>query len=73
VVAGCLLSEPRSLAAFWHLATALRAALRRRRQIMSRRKVADEALARWFSFQPAAEPIRVEPVTETATELLAPV
>jgi GT2 family glycosyltransferase len=69
VVGGCLLSEPRSLAAFWHLATALRAALRRRRQIMSRRKVADGELARWFSFQPAAEPIGVEPVAETATEL----
>jgi hypothetical protein len=73
VVGGCLLSEPRSLAAFWHLAAAFRAALHSRRQIMSRRKVADEALARWFSFQPAAEPIGVEPAAETATELLAPV
>jgi GT2 family glycosyltransferase len=73
VVGGCLLSEPRSLAAFWHLATAFPAALRGRREIMARRKVADEALARWFSFQPAVEPIGAEPVAEAATGLLAPV
>jgi hypothetical protein len=55
------------------LATAFRAALRGRREIMARRKVADEALARWFSFQPAVEPIGAEPVAEAATGLLAPV
>src|SRR5205085_9122568 len=47
VVGGCLLSEPRSLVAFWHLAAALGRAFDRRRQIMARRKVSDEALARW--------------------------
>lgn len=73
VVAGCLLSEPRSLAAFWHLATAFRTALNSRRQIMARRKIADEALARWFSFQPAAEPIGADTVAEASTGLLAPV
>jgi len=31
------------------------------------------ALARWFSFQPAAEPIGVETVAEASTGLLAPV
>jgi hypothetical protein len=57
VVGGCLLAEPSSLAAFWQVAKGFRAALRRRRFIMSRRRVSDESLARWFSFQPTAEPL----------------
>jgi GT2 family glycosyltransferase len=73
VVAGCLLTEPRSLPAFWHLAAGFGAAWRRRREIMARRKVSDPALARWFQFQPAAEPIGAEPVPESAAGLLAPV
>ncbi len=73
VMAGCLLTEPRSLVAFWHVATGIGAALRRRREIMARRKVNDAALARWFQFEPAAEPIGAEPVREPAAGLLAPV
>ena len=73
VVAGCLLTEPRSLVAFWHLAAGFRGAWRRRREIMARRKVNDAALARWFQFQPAAEPVGTEPVTEPDAGLLAPV
>jgi GT2 family glycosyltransferase len=72
VVAGCLLTEPRSLVAFWHIASGFGAAWRRRREIMARRKVSDPALARWFQFHPAAEPIAVEPVREPAG-LLAPI
>src|SRR5450432_2600775 len=73
VVAGCLLTEPRSLVAFWHLAAGFGAAWGRRREIMARRKVNDAALARWFQFQPAAEPIGAEAVTEPGAGLLAPV
>ena len=68
-----VLTEPRSLVAFWHLAAGFGAAWRRRREIMARRKVSDPALARWFQFQPAAEPIAAEPVPEPAAGLLAPV
>ena len=52
VVGACLVCEQTSLAAFWHIARCLPRALRRRRAIMSRRRVSDDALACWFS--PAA-------------------
>jgi GT2 family glycosyltransferase len=59
VVGGCCLKEPRSLPAFWYLTLGLRRALARRRDIMSRRRVSDQALARWFGAEPAAEPAGV--------------
>jgi hypothetical protein len=33
---------------------------------MSRRRASDEALARWFSFQPAAEPLHSQAALEPA-------
>jgi GT2 family glycosyltransferase len=57
VIGGALLTEPRSLPAFWHLARCLPQALRARRVIMSRRKVDDATLAGWFSFRPVAQPV----------------
>jgi GT2 family glycosyltransferase len=56
VVAGSLFWEPTSAVAFWHVAKCLPRALRRRRAIMSRRRVSDQELARWFQFHPAAMP-----------------
>jgi GT2 family glycosyltransferase len=53
VVAGCLLAEPVSLAAFWRLAPALVRARHKRRWIMERRRASDEYLAAWFSGQAA--------------------
>ena len=70
VMAGCLLSEPSSLVAFWQVAKGFRNALRRRQIIMARRRVSDEALARWFSFQPAAEPLNGEAALEPAAGIL---
>jgi hypothetical protein len=70
VVAGCLLAEPKSLAAFWQVAKGFRDAWRRRSIIMSRRRVSDEALARWFSFQPAAEPLNGHAELESAAGML---
>ena len=70
VVGGCLLAEPRSLAAFWQVAKGFRSALRQRHIIMSRRRVSDEALARWFSFQPAAEPLNGTTALEPAAGML---
>ena len=70
VAAGCLLAEPRSLAAFWQVAKGFRSALRRRSIIMSRRRVSDESMARWFSFQPAAEPLNGQPAHEPAASML---
>jgi hypothetical protein len=37
---------------------------------MSRRRVSDEALARWFSFQPAAEPLNGTTALEPAAAML---
>jgi GT2 family glycosyltransferase len=57
VIGGCLLWEPKSLPAFWHIARCFRRSLAWRRKIMSRRQVTDESLARWFSSQPSAQPV----------------
>jgi GT2 family glycosyltransferase len=54
VLAACLVCEQSSLPAFWHLARSFRRALRRREEIMSRRRVSDEALAQWFIRQGVA-------------------
>jgi GT2 family glycosyltransferase len=54
VAAGCILSEPASLRAFWLLAGDFRQALRNRRHIMERRAVSDEYIASWFSRRPRA-------------------
>ncbi len=58
VAAGSLLAEPSSLPAFWHLARCLPRALRQRRAIMSRRRLSDAEMAQWFSYIPAARPVR---------------
>jgi hypothetical protein len=64
VIGGAALSEPASLAAFWHLAKCAPQAVRDRREIMSRRRVDDRAVAEWFSFQPVAQ--AVGPTTPAA-------
>jgi GT2 family glycosyltransferase len=70
VVAGCLLAEPKSLVAFWQVVKGFRRALQQRRIIMSRRRASDEALARWFSFQPVAEPLDGTTALEPAAGML---
>jgi GT2 family glycosyltransferase len=57
VLGGCLLREPRSLPAFWHIARCFPRALGWRRRIMARRRVTDEALADWFNAEPCALPV----------------
>jgi GT2 family glycosyltransferase len=54
VIGGTIFWEPSSLAAYWHLAKALPRTLARRKAIMARRRLPDEALAEWFSFEPVA-------------------
>jgi GT2 family glycosyltransferase len=56
VVGASLVWEPASAVAFWHVARCLPRALRRRRIIMSRRRVSDRELVRWFQFHPASLP-----------------
>ena len=63
VLGGCLLTEPSSLPAFWHLMLALPGALRQRREIMER-ATADGRLeiARWFGGRSAEALAAPEPV-----------
>lgn len=56
VVGACLLHEHSSLKAFWYLLVNWRRFFAKRRQIMSRRKVTDEYIASWFSFEPTSRP-----------------
>jgi GT2 family glycosyltransferase len=72
VVAGCLLVEPQSLPAFWQVAKCWRVMWERRGEIMSRRRVNDRDLARWFRFELAGEPLTDEAATETGSRVLAP-
>jgi GT2 family glycosyltransferase len=68
VIGGCLLWEHRSLAAFWRLAKCLPRALERRRAIMSRRRVDDEAIAAWFNPRPSAQPVDSHPALAAGRE-----
>lgn len=62
VLAACLVCEQSSLPAFWHLAQCFPRALGRRRDIMRRRRVGDEALAHWFQAKPSSQPLDVADV-----------
>ncbi len=68
VIGGCVLLEQRSLPAFWHLLRHLPKSLSKRREIMRRRRVADESLVRWFSPTPVSEPVP-ELVLRTTTSV----
>ena len=64
VLAACLVCEQSSLPAFWRLAKCFPRALRRRSEIMRRRRVSDEALAAWFNSEPSYRPLTVETEAE---------
>ena len=70
VVGGTIFWEPTSLAAFWHIAQCLPRTLARRKAIMARRRLSDEVLAEWFSFDPVAVPVmaagEIRPTQKTA-------
>jgi hypothetical protein len=48
VIGGCVVREWRSLPAFWLVLRKLPSTLAKRRQIMQRRRVADDQMAGWF-------------------------
>src|SRR5262249_50063632 len=70
VAAGSLI-EPQSLLAIWHVANCWRRAWASRREIMRRRRVDDDALLRWFRFEPAAAALATEEATAGGGSLLA--
>jgi GT2 family glycosyltransferase len=59
VVGACVIWEPSSLPAFWHLARLIPRALHRRHVIMSRRRLTDSEISRWFRYDAAAIPFAV--------------
>src|SRR5665213_3581851 len=56
VIGCCVLREHSSLKAFPFVLRHWKSVLAKRREIMSRRKVQDDDLASWFSFQPVSRP-----------------
>ncbi len=56
VLGCCLIREQTSLKAFYYVARNWRRVLEKRRIIMSRRRVTDEYLASWFSYEPVSHP-----------------
>jgi hypothetical protein len=73
VVGGSLLWEPSSAKALWRFVECLPRALRQRRTIMARRRAPDADLAAWFSFTPAAHPVRPVPGQPSRKPVLRPV
>jgi len=56
VVGACLLHEHTSLRAFAYLARNWRRVWAKRQEIMNRRRVKDEYISSWFSFEPVSRP-----------------
>jgi len=56
VIGACVLHEHSSLKAFGFILRHWKSVMAKRREIMSRRKVQDDDLASWFSFQPVSRP-----------------
>ena len=56
VFSACLLREHSSLKAFWYTARNWRRVLAKRHEIMKRRRVKDDYIASWFSYQPVSRP-----------------
>ena len=56
VIGACVVREHTSLQAFVYLFRNWRRVLAKRREIMKRRRVKDDYIASWFSFQPVSRP-----------------
>jgi GT2 family glycosyltransferase len=66
VLGCCMLREHSSLRALWYVAANWRRVLTKRKQIMSRRRVTDEYMASWFSYQPVSKPAPASPAPQPA-------
>jgi GT2 family glycosyltransferase len=62
VMGCCVVREQSSLKAFWYIARNWRRVLEKRDEIMKRRRVSDEYLSSWFSYDPVAKPAPKTPV-----------
>ena len=70
VLTACLVHEHSSLRAFPYLIRNFRRFLVKRREIMSRRRVTDEYIEAWFSYEPVAHP-GPSKLPKVATRILA--
>jgi hypothetical protein len=55
-VGACIVHEHTSLKALWFLAKNWRRFMEKRREIMKRRRVTDDYMASWFSYEPVSRP-----------------
>ncbi len=58
VLGCCMLYEHSSLRAFVYLGKNWRRVLQKRREIMNRKRVSDEYMASWFSYEPVSKPAK---------------
>ncbi len=58
VVGCCMIYEHSSLRAFLYLGKNWRRVLQKRREIMNRKRVSDEYMASWFSYEPVSKPAK---------------
>src|SRR5271154_514723 len=56
VLGACIVREHTSLKAFWYLAKNWRRVVAKRREIMRRRRVKDDYISSWFSYEPVSRP-----------------
>jgi GT2 family glycosyltransferase len=68
VIGCCLVREHSSLKAFWYVARNWRRVVEKRAEIMRRRRVSDDYLASWFSYEPVAKPAPRAPRRAVARE-----
>lgn len=59
VIGCCMLREQTSLKGFWYVLSNWRRFTAKRQEIMARRRVSDEYMASWFSYEPVSRPARV--------------
>lgn len=62
VIGCCLVREHSSLKALWYVMRNYRKVLEKRTEIMKRRRVSDEYMASWFSYEPVSQPAPKAPV-----------
>jgi hypothetical protein len=68
VIGCCITREHSSLRGFWYVARNWKRVLAKRQHIMERRRVSDEYMASWFSYQPVSKPAPETPVVSSTRQ-----
>ncbi len=72
VIAGCVLKERSSLAAFALIAKMRKRTWQKRTHIMQHRRASDAYINAWFSYSPTSHPIAIQAAAEREREKIAP-